>query len=136
MLPYCLAHQIGVTPWSPLARGILAGTYKGGFEAGTTTRSQGQDVKRTESLYRGKQDFAIAERVTEIAEKYGKQPAQIAVAWLLSKPAVTSPVIGVSKVEQLEALVAATDIALEEDDVAYLEALYEPMDNLLSSGSS
>ena len=136
MIPYCEATGIGVTPWSPLARGILAGTYKGGFEDGTTARSTGQDRARTESLYRGKQDFAIADRVIEVAQKYDSQPAQIAIAWLLSQPAVVSPVIGVSRVEQLESLAAATEIQLETEDVDYLEALYEPMDNLLSVGAS
>jgi aryl-alcohol dehydrogenase-like predicted oxidoreductase len=136
MIPYCERTGVGVTPWSPLARGILAGAYRGGFEGGSTARSKGNDRKRTESLYLGRMDFAIAERVTEIAEKLGHSPAQIAVAWLLGKPAVTAPVVGVSRIEQLDQLVAAADIELEADDVAYLEELYEPVDNLLSIGQS
>lgn len=136
MIPYCENTGVSITPWSPLARGILAGAYKGGFDAGTTTRSKGGDRNRTEGLYRGANDFAIADRLIETAAKYDKTPAQLAIAWLLSKPAVACPVVGVSKVSQLEALVAATEITLKADDIAYLEELYQPLDNLLSLGMS
>ncbi|MEX0943424.1 MAG: aldo/keto reductase [Pseudomonadales bacterium] len=136
MNPYCLATGVGITPWSPLARGILAGAYKGGFDAGTTARSKGRDRARTESLYRGEMDFAIADRVIEIAEKYGKKPAQIAVAWVLGKPGVSCPVVGVSKLSQLEDLVDAAQIELTPEDVTYLEELYQPVENLLALGSS
>ena len=136
MNPYCEQSGVGITPWSPLARGILAGAYKGGFEGGTTSRSSGNDKERTEGLYKGENDFKIAERVMEVADKYGKKPAQIAIAWLLSKPAVCAPVVGVSKVSQLVGLVEATEIALEAEDIAYLEELYRPLDNLLSLGMS
>jgi aryl-alcohol dehydrogenase-like predicted oxidoreductase len=80
--------------------------------------------------------FDIAARVIETADKYGKTPAQIALAWLLSKPGVTAPVVGVSRLEQLEQLAAATEISLETEDVAWLEELYRPVQNLLSIGSS
>jgi aryl-alcohol dehydrogenase-like predicted oxidoreductase len=136
MIPYCEHTGIGVTPWSPLARGILAGAYKGGFEGGSTARSKGGDRARTEGLYRGANDFAIADRLIETAKKYDKTPAQLAIAWLLSKPAVAAPVVGVSRVAQLEALVEATSIELEAGDIAYLEELYQPLENLLSSGIS
>jgi aryl-alcohol dehydrogenase-like predicted oxidoreductase len=136
MNPYCAKTGVALTPWSPLARGILAGSYRGGFEHGTTNRSQGVDRGRTQSLYRGERDFEIADRVIEVAEKYGHAPAQIAVAWLLSKPEVYAPIVGVSKVEQLEQLVAATEIELDEATVAYLEERYQPVENLLSLGSS
>lgn len=136
MNPYCVATGVGITPWSPLARGILAGAYKGGFDQGTTARSQGRDRVRTESLYRGEMDFQIADRVSKVAEKYGVTPAQIAVAWLLTKPGVACPVVGVSKLTQLEDLVAATQIVLEAGDIEHLEALYKPVANLLSLGSS
>ena len=136
MLPYCQQSGVAVTPWSPLARGILAGSYQGGFAGGSTNRSAGQDRKRTESLYRGANDFAIAERVVEVAARYEKTPAQIAVAWLLHKPVVTAPIVGVSKVSQLESLVEAAQIELDDGDIEYLEALYQPLDNLLSLGTS
>ena len=136
MNPYCAATGVALTPWSPLARGILAGSYQGGFGSGATRRSQGRDRRRTESLYRGAATFEIAERTAEVAAKHGKKPAQIALAWLLGKPAVHAPVVGVSSVAQLDELVAANSIALEAEDVAYLEALYQPTHNLLSTGTS
>ncbi|MFT5394088.1 MAG: aryl-alcohol dehydrogenase-like predicted oxidoreductase [Gammaproteobacteria bacterium] len=136
MNPYCAASGVALTPWSPLARGILAGSYRGGFKSGSTTRSQGGDAKRTESLYRGAMDFKIADRVIELAEKLGHTPAQIALAWLINNPVIHAPVVGVSKIEQLDQLVAATKIVLEADDITYLEELYEPVENLLSIGYS
>lgn len=136
MNPYCAATGIALTPWSPLARGILTGAYKGSFDEGSTARSKGMDRKRTESLYRGEMDFQIAGRVVEVAERLRHTPAQIAIAWLLSKPEVTAPVVGVSRVEQLEQLVAATKITLDDADINYLEELYRPVENLLSIGTS
>jgi aryl-alcohol dehydrogenase-like predicted oxidoreductase len=136
MIPYCAANGIAVTPWSPLARGILAGSYRGGFEGGSTSRSKGQDRGRTESLYRGERDFAIADRVIEVADRYGRSPAQIALAWLCGRPEVTAPIVGVSRVEQLTELVEACSIELDPADAAHLEELYQPLDNLLSIGTS
>ena len=136
MIPYCIKSGVAVTPWSPLARGILAGAYQGGFSGGSTARSQGRDRIRTEGLYHGEAVFDIAGRVIETADKYGKRPAQIALAWLLGKPGVTAPVVGVSRLEQLDQLVDAADITLDPADVAYLEALYRPVQNLLSIGQS
>ena len=136
MNPYCAKTGIALTPWSPLARGILAGSFKGSFDAGSTSRSQGQDRNRTESLYRGDHVFGVAERVVEVAEKLDCKPAQIALAWLLSKPEITSPVVGVSRIEQLDQLVEATTLTLEPTDVEYLEELYRPVENLLTLGFS
>lgn len=68
----------------------------------------------------------------EVARHYGKAPAQIALAWLLSKPGITAPVVGVSKLEQLDRLVADTEITLAPEDVFYLEECYRPVENLLS----
>jgi len=136
MNPYCNGAGVALTPWSPLARGILTGSYKGSLDGGSTARSQGADRKRTEGLYLGEMDFQIADRVVEVAEKLGHTPAQIAVAWLLNKPGITAPVVGVSKIGQLDQLVAATEITLDESDMVYLEELYKPVENLLSFGTS
>ena len=136
MNPYCAKSGVALMPWSPLARGILAGAYQGGFEGGSTNRSKGQDRARTESLYYGDHVFEVAERVIEIAAKYEKKPAQIALAWLLNKQEITSPVVGVSRPEQLDELVDATTIKLEQADTDYLEELYSPVHNLLSLGFS
>lgn len=136
MVPYCERTGVAVMPWSPLARGILAGSYSGGLDKGTTSRSQGRDRLRTESLYRGEADFAIAGRVGEVAQRLGCTSAQVALAWLLHKPAVTAPVVGVSKLRQLDDLIGACDVQLTPDDVAYLEELYQPLVNLLALGAS
>jgi len=136
MNPYCATTGVAVSPWSPLARGILAGSYQGGFDQGSTARSRGRDRSRTESLYRGEMDFSIAERNAEVARKLGQTPAQIALAWMLNKPEVYAPVVGVSRIEQIDQLVEATNIQLSSTDVGYLEELYQPVKNLLSIGYS
>ena len=136
MNPYCVSTGVALTPWSPLARGILTGSYQGSLDAGTTDRSKGQDRARTESLYRGERDFDIAERVSEVAQRLDVRPAQVALAWLANKPEITAPVVGVSKISQLDQLVEATTIELSADDTAYLEELYQPVENLLSLGTS
>jgi aryl-alcohol dehydrogenase-like predicted oxidoreductase len=136
MNPYCVQHGVALTPWSPLARGILAGSYRGGLDSGTTDRSKGADRNRTEGLYRGDFVFDVAERVIEVAKKYERTPAQISLAWLLNKPEIHAPIVGVSRIEQLDQLVDATEIGLAAEDVAYLEELYTPVENLLSIGFS
>ena len=124
-------------PWSPLARGILAGSVQGGFEArlDEPLAGRGPACARRASIA-ATRDFEIADRVVEIAEKYGKAPAQIALAWLLAQARRHAPVVGVSKLEQLDQLVAATELALDAQDLAYLEELYRPLENLLSHGMS
>jgi len=136
MNPYCAHTGVGLSPWSPLARGILAGSYRGGFDSGSTNRSKGRDRVRTEGLYHGAATFEIAERVVEVAEKLGKTPAQVSLAWLVNKPEIHSPVVGVSRIEQLDQLVEACGITLDADVVTYLEELYQPVENLLSIGTS
>ena len=136
MNPYCRRTGVALTPWSPLARGILTGAYQGDFAGGSTNRSRGQDRARTESLYRGEHVFDVADRVVEVGQKTGLQPAQVALAWLLAQPGVTAPIVGVSRVEQLTALIEAASAELAPEDIAYLEAPYQPVDNLLSLGYS
>jgi len=136
MLPYCNQSGVGVTPWSPLARGILTGAYRGSLQSGSTHRSKGADKLRTASLYRGEMDFQIAERCAEIAEQHNASSAQVALAWLLQKPGVVAPVVGVSTTQQLSELAAAVDLQLSQADIEYLEALYQCVDNLLSLGAS
>ncbi|MBT3425214.1 MAG: aldo/keto reductase [Gammaproteobacteria bacterium] len=136
MLPYCRQSGIGVTPWSPLARGILTGAYRGSLESGSTNRSKGADRLRTASLYRGKMDFEIADRCAEVAEQHSVSSAQVALAWLLHKPGVVAPVVGVSSTKQLTELAAAVELKLSQADIEYLEELYQSVDNLLSLGTS
>jgi aryl-alcohol dehydrogenase-like predicted oxidoreductase len=131
MHPYCEQEGIAVTPWSPLARGVLTGSYKGGFDNGGTKRSKGRDAERAKGLYKGDMEFKIVDRVANVADKLGYTPAQIALAWMLSKPAITAPIVGVSKIEQLKQLIAATKIKLSAVDITHLEELYRPVNNIL-----
>jgi aryl-alcohol dehydrogenase-like predicted oxidoreductase len=123
MIPLCISEGIGVIPWSPLARGFLAGNR---------TREKGGDTERSRTddyahrMYYGESDFQVVDRVGELARRRGVQPAQIALAWLLHKPGVTAPIVGSSKIEQLEQAIGALDIALSEEEVSTLEEPYTP----------
>jgi aryl-alcohol dehydrogenase-like predicted oxidoreductase len=123
MIPLCLAEGVGLLPWSPLARGLLAGTRRRG-DWGTTPRAQSDEFAR--ELYFAEGDFRIAERVVEVAQQRGRPPAQIALAWLLGRPGVVAPVVGVTRVAQLDELVGALDLSLDDAECRYLEQLYEP----------
>jgi aryl-alcohol dehydrogenase (NADP+) len=123
MLPLCREEGIGVLPWSPLARGFLAGNRRAGG-TGDTTRAKSDDFAR--ELYYAESDFRIVERVVEAARSRGVSPAQIALAWLLQQPGVTAPIIGASKMPQLEEAVAAVEIRLTPEECRQLEELYEP----------
>ncbi len=123
MMPLCRAEGIGVVPWSPMARGFLAGNRKPG-ERGVTTRDTSDQMAH--DYYFQDTDFEILERVVKLAGEKGVKPAQIALAWLLHQPAVTAPVIGASKMNQLEEAVEALDVRLSPEENAYLEELYVP----------
>ena len=118
MLPFCADQGVGVIPWSPLARGRLTRPWDAG-----TARSETDDFGR--KLYRDT-DQAIVARVAEVAAARGVSAAQVALAWMLGKPAVTSPIVGVTKEQHLADAVAAVDIELTEAEVATLEEPYEP----------
>jgi 1-deoxyxylulose-5-phosphate synthase len=123
MLPLCRAEGIGVIPWSPLARGMLAG--RTGEEA-KSARS-GSD-RRLKELYGAteQQDCAVIEAVRRVAERHGRPMAQIAYAWVASRPGITAPIVGISKLHQFDDAVAALDVTLSEEDVAEMEAPYRP----------
>ncbi|MCG8649872.1 MAG: aldo/keto reductase [Pirellulales bacterium] len=123
MIPYCAEEGIGVIPWSPLARGFLAGNRarEGG---GETTRSQADPM--AQGMYFQAADFAVAERVGELAMRRGVKPVQIALAWMLHKPAITSPIIGATKLEYLDDAAAALDVELSAEEMAALEEPYVP----------
>lgn len=123
MIPYCLDSGVGLIPWSPLARGFLAGN-RTSDKGGETTRSKSDEFAHM--MYYQEGDFQIVDRVVEVAEKHDVRPAQIALAWILQKPGVVSPIIGASKMGHLEEAVAALEIELSEEEVAYLEELYTP----------
>jgi 1-deoxyxylulose-5-phosphate synthase len=123
MLPLCLDQGVGVIPWSPLARGFLAGNRK--REGGPPTRRAGSD-QYAQDLYYQPHDFDVVDRVVRVAGERGVTPSQIALAWLLNKPGITAPIIGASKMSHLEEAVAATEIPLSEEEISMLEEPYLP----------
>jgi aryl-alcohol dehydrogenase (NADP+) len=123
MLPLCREEGIGVIPWSPLARGFLAGNRRR-EDKGDTLRARTDDFAH--ALYYADSDFTIAERVVALAGTRGVKPTQIALAWLLAKPGVTAPIIGASKLPHLDEAVAALAIRLDAEELAFLEAPYQP----------
>ncbi|OGO42160.1 MAG: aldo/keto reductase [Chloroflexi bacterium RBG_16_58_14] len=126
MLPLCRDQNIGVIPWSPLARGLLTGKrVKDGKE---TTRAETDGFAKR--LYTSEVDFAVADRVSEVAQARSLPNAQIALAWMLAKPGITAPIIGATKMHHLDDAVAALDVHLSDDEVRLLEELYIPHQTL------
>ena len=123
MIPLCIDQGIAVIPWSPLARGFLAGN-RTPDKGGETKRSKSDEYAHT--MYYADDDFAVADRVGELAERLGYARAQIALAWMLHKPGITSPIVGASKMPHLEQAVQALEITLTPEDIAYLEEPYQP----------
>jgi aryl-alcohol dehydrogenase-like predicted oxidoreductase len=118
MLPFCLDQGVGVLPWSPLARGRLTRDWD-------VTTARAETDERGKSLYRD-EDRRVVEKVADVAERRGLSRAQVSLAWLLAQPAVTSPIVGVTKRQHLDDAVAAVDVELSEDELAELEEPYEP----------
>jgi len=124
MIPYCRDSGVGVVPWSPLARGFLAGNRKADdAKTGATSRAQTDEIAL--KLYYRASDFATVERVTAMAKAKGVSNATLAYAWLLHK-GVTAPIFGASKLPQIDQAVAAVELQLSTEEVAQLEAGYEP----------
>ena len=123
MIPQCLDMGVGVLPWSPLARGLLAGSRTSSGEQ-LTTRSKTDPF--LDSLYRPDLDVPVIDRLGEIAAERGVSAAQVALAWLLHKPGVTAPIVGATKVEHVEDALAAEALSLSEDEIEKLEAAYVP----------
>jgi 1-deoxyxylulose-5-phosphate synthase len=122
MMPLCLDQKIAVIPWSPLARGLLTG--KRSRERNETLRARTDQFGK--SLYTSESDFDIIGRLTEVASQRGVPNAQVALAWMLSKPAITAPIIGASKPGHLEDAVASLSVKLTPDEINRLEELYVP----------
>jgi aryl-alcohol dehydrogenase-like predicted oxidoreductase len=127
MLPLCLAEGIGVIPWSPLARGFLAGnrsaadTERG---AGATARATSDNIAH--DLYYADSDFRIVDRVVALARARGVRPAQIALAWVLQRRGVVAPIIGASKMQHLEDAIQTLELTLSDEESRMLEEPYEP----------
>ena len=123
MLPLCREEGIGVIPWSPLARGFLAGNRRA-QDLGDTTRAKTDDFAH--NLYYQPSDFAVVERVTQIAGRRGVPNAQVALAWMLQQPGVTAPIIGATKMTHLDDAVAALSLRLDAAELESLAAPYQP----------
>ena len=123
MIPFCREENIGVIPWSPLARGFLAGNRPRSVQAKTT---RGKTDASAQRLYNQENDYLVLDRVTDLAKKRGIGTAQIALAWMLHKPAITSPIIGATKPHHLDEAVRALDVRLGDDEIKYLEEPYQP----------
>jgi aryl-alcohol dehydrogenase-like predicted oxidoreductase len=119
MIPLCKDQGIGLIPWSPLARGQLAGNLKA-----NTTRAQTDDFSKR--IYTHPGDAKVIERVSEVAAGRHVPPAQVALAWMLAKPHITSPIIGASKPHHIPDAVAALSLKLDADEIKRLEEVYEP----------
>jgi len=124
MLALCAEEGIGVIPWSPLARGLLAGSRRNAADRAATARAASDDYTR--NLYDHPSDDAVIEAVKSVAGARGLPPAAVALAWLLSRPAVTAPIVGATKLEHLETALSALDVTLTGDEVGALEAPYRP----------
>ncbi|WP_439642390.1 aldo/keto reductase [Gemmatimonas sp.] len=124
MIPLCETERVGCLPWSPLARGLLAGSRRSVTDRNASTRAATDSYGHT--LYDDQVNWDIVEAVRTIAGHRGVPMAQIALAWLLSKPAVAAPIVGATKLEQLDDALGAVDLVLSADEVAMLEAPYRP----------
>ena len=123
MIPLCRSEGVGLIPWSPLARGFLAGN-RTPDKSGATARAKTDDFAR--DMYYQPDDFAVAERVQAVAKKLGRKPMQVALAWVAGRPGVTAPIVGASKIEHLDDAVGALDLKLDAADVKALEEPYKP----------
>jgi aryl-alcohol dehydrogenase (NADP+) len=119
MIPLCQDQGIGLIPWSPLARGQLAGNTQQ-----VTTRTKTDDFSKR--LYTHPSNAKIIERVAEVAAQRGVPPAQVALAWILSKPHISSPIVGASKPHHLGDALAALELSLDAEEIKRLEEVYEP----------
>jgi aryl-alcohol dehydrogenase-like predicted oxidoreductase len=118
MNPLCLEEGVGLIPWSPLAGGVLAGSREAG-----TVRSQSAMGR---GRYNRPEDQAVLDALKSVATARGEAPAQVAIAWMLSKPAVTAPIIGVTKLHHMDDPLAAVESPLSAEEIAILEAPYAP----------
>jgi aryl-alcohol dehydrogenase-like predicted oxidoreductase len=123
MIPQCIDQGVGVLPWSPLARGLLAGNRT---RQGNRLTTRAKTDSYTDELYKPELDFAVVERAAELAGSRGVPSAQVALAWLLHRPGVTAPIVGATSLEHLEDALAAEQLSLSLDEIAQLEEPYVP----------
>lgn len=122
MHPFCLEEGIGVIPWSPLARGFLAGNRP--REGQATTRATEDQL--AQGYFGIPQDYRIKDRLDEVAIRLGLKPSVLALAWVLSKSAVSAPIVGATRLEHLDDAIAALDVVLDSETITSLEEPYAP----------
>ena len=122
MMPLCRAEDVAVIPWSPLARGLLAGSRTSLRDKQATTRAGSDGL--SDILYDQDSDWEVVEALREVAEARGDGMAQVALAWMLRRPEVAAPIIGATKLPHLDDAIAAVELELSDDEVAALEAPY------------
>ena len=123
MMPLCIYDKLAVTPWSPLARGFLAGNRN---EKGKGKTDRSKNDVLADNYYYNDNDFKILKEVIKIAKSEKRHPVEIALAWLMQKPGVTAPIIGPGKLEQLEVLISSLNLKLSERQIQKLEKHYKP----------
>ena len=123
MIPQCLDQGVGVIPWSPLARGLLAGNRSRQGERRTT---RAETDAFADHLYRPEVDLDVIDRLAEVAEQRDDSPAQVALSWLLHKPGVTAPIVGATKPRHLQDALAAEQLSLSDEEISRLEEPYVP----------
>ena len=121
MMPLCREEGIGMIPWSPLARGFVTGNRRA--DVVETPRIASDEYAK--KLYYRESDFAVVDRITEVAKRRGIPNAQVALAWVLQQPAVTAPIIGASKMSHLDDAVAALSLRLDEAELKTLAEAYQ-----------
>lgn len=123
MLPLCRAEGIAIIPYSPIARGFVTGERRK-EDWGDTVRARTDDYMK--KLYYTPLDFAITERIGEVARRRGLPNVQVALAWVLHQPGITAPIVGVTKLPQLDELVGALSVKLDEGELKALSEVYQP----------
>ena len=123
MIPLCLDQGVGIVPWSPLARGMLAGNRT---REGQRRTIRAETDGFADGLYKPEIDFDVVDRAVEVAGERGVPPAQVALSWLLHKPGVTAPIVGATKAEHLDDALAAEQLELSDDEIRRLEEPYLP----------
>jgi len=123
MIPLCIAEGLGVIPWSPLARGLLARPRRES-ESRATTRSANDPF--ADKLYGDNVDWSIVDAVERIARDRGASMAEVGLAWLLTRPGVSAPIVGATKLDQLESALRAVSLTLTVEEIAAIDGPYTP----------
>lgn len=123
MIPLCIDQGLAVLPWSPLARGFLTGSRTRETPR-ATPRAQSDEF--ADRMYFQEQDYLVLDALREVSVARGAQPAQVALAWLLSMPGVSAPILGATKVQHITDAAGAVEMTLSAEEISRLEAPYTP----------